>query len=159
MRTLPQWYERLLLSLVNNLSIYKSSGTQNPHKALMLILMLEEHKNSGLVFFEYGDFAAKLKLLIKRFSTSKQSHPEYPFWYLQNDHLIEVFYLHPLKFRKDKDFPPHKSLLESKATAKFPFWIEKLLKKDSLLASRIQEIIAVKYVKKSLMEILSYLRA
>lgn len=159
MRILPRWDEAFLVALVKNMSVYKQDGSIRPHKALLLILMLEHFKTCGFTVVEYADIAPKLKKLIARLSPrSGGAHPEYPFWYLQNDHLLEVFYQTPLKVRRDKDEPPHKSLVAAKAVAKLPRWIEKLLKKNGKLPLRIQKMAAEQYVGVDLEDILAQLR-
>jgi hypothetical protein len=125
-----------------------------PHKALLLILILERFKKTQVSIVRYEEIAEDLKRVIRAFSDGQQAHADYPFWYLQNDHLLEVFYEPPLRFRKDKDFPPHQALLKSKAAGKLPLWIEKLLKKDPSLADRIQKLAAQQYVGRTLDEVL-----
>jgi len=154
MRILPRWDEALLLSIVRNLGVYKGVGGIKPHKALLLILILEQFKKTQVSIVQYEEIAEDLKRVIRAFSDGQQAHADYPFWYLQNDHLLEVFYEPPLRFRKDKDFPPHQALLKSKAAGKLPLWIEKLLKKDPSLVDRIQKLAAQQYVGRTLDEVL-----
>lgn len=158
MRILPRWDESLLLSIVRNLGVYKGAGSAKPHKALLLILILERFKQSQLSIVEYGDVATDLTRAIKCFSIGRQAHADYPFWYLQNDHLLEVFYVPPLRFRRDKDFPPHQALLKAKAVGKFPLWIEKILRKKPELVERIQKLAAQQYVGRPLDDILRSFR-
>ena len=158
MRILPRWDEALLLTIVRNLSVYRGSGSSKPHKALLLILILEHFKQSQLSIVKYSDITSDLTRAIKTFSDGRQAHADYPFWYLQNDHLLEVFYDSPLRFRKDKDFPPHQALLKANAAAKLPLWIEKLLRKKPELAEKIQKLAAQQYVGRPLDEILRSFR-
>lgn len=154
MRILPRWDESLLLSIVRNLSVYKGTRGSKPHKALLLILILERFKKSQHSIVEYRNIAAPLTRAIKAFSDGRQAHADYPFWYLQNDHLLEVFYTLPLRFRKDKDFPPHQALVQARAMGKLPLWTEKLLRKKPELVERIQKLAAQQYVGRPLDEIL-----
>ena len=157
MRILPRWDESLLLSIVKNLSVYKGTVGSKPHKALLLILILERFKQSQLSIVSYRDIAADLTRAIKTFSDGRQAHADYPFWYLQNDHLLEVFYNPPLRLRKGKDFPPHQALLRAEAVGKLPVWIEKLLRKRPELVERVQKLAAQQYVGRPLDEILGNL--
>jgi predicted restriction endonuclease len=158
MRILPRWDEALLLSIVRNLSVYKGSGGSKPHKALLLILILERFKKSQLSIVKYRDVASDLTQSIKTFSDGRQAHADYPFWYLQNDHLLEVFYEPPLRFRKDKDFAPHQALLKANAVGKLPLWIEKLLRKKPELVEKIQKLVAQEYVGRPLDDVLRSFR-
>jgi hypothetical protein len=154
MRILPRWDEALLLSIVKSLGVYKGVGGIKPHKALLLILMLERFKKSQVSIVPYQEIAEDLRRAIKALSDGRKVHADYPFWYLQNDHLLEVFYEPPLRFRKDKDFPPHQALLKSKAVGKFPLWIEKLLRKNPTLIEKLQRLAAHQYVSRPLEEVL-----
>ncbi len=158
MRILPRWDESMLLTMVRNLSVYKGTAGVKPHKALLLILILEKFKKSRLSIVAYRDIADDLVRAVRNFSDGRQAHADYPFWYLQNDHLLEVFYEPPLRFRKDKDFPPHQSLLKAKAVGKMPLWIEKILRKNPELIEQIQNLVAQQYVRRPLEEILGYAR-
>jgi len=158
MRILPRWDESLLLSMVRNLGVYKGAGRSKPHKALLLILILEHFKQSKISIVNYRDIASDLTRAIKNFSDGHQAHADYPFWYLQNDHLLEVFYDPPLRLRKDKDFPPHQALLKANAAGKLPLWIEKLLRKKPELAEKIQKLAAHQYVGRPLDDILGSFR-
>ncbi len=148
----------MLLTIVRNLSVYKGTGGVKPHKALLLILILERFKKTHLSIVAYRDIADDLIRAVRHFSDGRQAHADYPFWYLQNDHLLEVFYEPPLRFRKDKDFPPHQSLLKAKAVGKLPLWIEKILRKKPELIERIQRLVAQQYVGRPIEEILDSAR-
>jgi len=142
MRVLPKWDAAFLLTLVRNINAFQEGEAKHPHKALLLLLVLERFKQTGESLVSYSEVCQPLKELIQVYSGSKHAHPEYPFWYLQNDHLFEVYYESGLQFRKGKDFPPHSQMLKCNAVGKLPFWIEKILKKNDELLVQIERIAA-----------------
>lgn len=142
MRVLPKWDAAFLLTLVRNINAFQEGEAKNPHKALLLLLVLERFKQTGGSLVSYSEVWQPLKELIQEHSASRYAHPEYPFWYLQNDHLFEVYYESGLQFRKGKDFPPHSQMLKCNAVGKLPFWIEKIFKKNGELLVQIERIVA-----------------
>jgi predicted restriction endonuclease len=154
MRVLPKWDKPFLITLIKNVSVYRGDKGKNPHKALLLICVLEKFKHTQVSSVSYKEIYKPLKELISLYSKSKVIHPDYPFWYLQNDHLFEVFYKAEPKFRTGKDFPPHAELLKCEVMGKLPFWIEKLLRKDPNTINQLQKIIAAEIINDSLESVL-----
>lgn len=107
-----------------------------PHKPIILFLAVQRLLESGSSVLIYEKEFALIQALIKSFDSNGRPSSDYPFWYLQNDKLFEVSYIPPLRMRKGKEFPPHASLMKSKAVGKIPFWIERLLRKDAELCGQ-----------------------
>jgi predicted restriction endonuclease len=154
MRVLPKWDKAFLVTVIKNISVYKSGGLKNPHKALLLLCILEKFKKTQTSVVSYKEIYQPLKELISIYSKSTIIHPEYPFWYLQNDHLFEVFYNVEPVYRSGKDFPPHSELIKKKVTGKLPFWIEKILKKNPDLITQLEKIISKDIIDDSLDNVL-----
>jgi predicted restriction endonuclease len=154
MRVLPKWDKPFLITLIKNISVYNGEKGKNPHKALLLICILEKFKHTQVSSVSYREIYQPLKELISIYSNSKVIHPDYPFWYLQNDHLFEVFCKVEPKFRSGKDFPPHAELIKKDAAGKLPFWIEKILKKDPELINLLEKTISNEILNDSLDNVL-----
>jgi predicted restriction endonuclease len=154
MRVLPKWDKPFLITLIKSISVYKGEKGKNPHKALLLICVLEKFKHTGISSVSYKEICRPLKELISMYSNSKIIHADYPFWYLQNDHLFEVFSNDEPKYRSGKDFPPHAELIKNNVTGKLPFWIEKILKKDTELINQLEKTISSEIINDSLDNVL-----
>jgi predicted restriction endonuclease len=142
MRILPKWDYQFFLALTKNIISYKKSGVKNPHKQLLLLFSIESLKLRGSSAIKYAELYEAFFAILQKYSKSKLASAADPFWYLQNDYLWEVFSSKKLRFRKDKEFPPHASLIESEAIGKLPYWLEKTLSKKPELIQRAANQIA-----------------
>lgn len=154
MRVLPKWDKPFLITLIKSISVYKGDKGKNPHKALLLICILEKLKHTGISSVSYKEIHRPLKELICIYSSSRIIHADYPFWYLQNDHLFEVFSRDEPKYRSGKDFPPHAELIKKDVTGKLPFWIERILRKDPELIKQIQKTVSNEIINDTLDNVL-----
>ena len=122
------------MSMLRSLNRHSSDERGHaPHKPIVLFLAVQRLLETGSSVLIYEKEFTLIRALIKDFDSNGTPSSDYPFWYLQNDKLFEVSYIPPLRMRKGKEFPPHASLMKSKAIGKIPFWIEQLLRKDEEL--------------------------
>lgn len=134
MKVLPQWDGPLFMSMLRSLNRHSSDERGlAPHKPIVLFLAVQRLQETGSSVLIYEKEFTLIRVLIRDFDSNGTPSSDYPFWYLQNDKLFEVSYIPPLRMRKGKEFPPHASLMKSKAIGKIPFWIEQLLRKDAEL--------------------------
>jgi hypothetical protein len=142
MRLLPKHDYQYFLALYKSICSFKKSGLKNPHKQLLLLFSLELLKLRGSSELKYSVLHKRIISILRHYSKSKIVNAAYPFWYLQNDLLWEVFASRKLKFRSGKEEPSHASLIESEAVGKLPYWLEKILSKKPELVLRAANIIA-----------------
>jgi putative restriction endonuclease len=113
--------------LVGNLGTWKQGSQRAVHKPLLTLMLLARAQRGGSNRVPYAEIAAPLKEALVEFGPSRKSvHPEYPFWYLQNDGFWELPVADELERRKGKDQPTHSALLEHQATGVVPagLWAE-----------------------------------
>jgi predicted restriction endonuclease len=142
MRVLPKWDYQFFLSLTKNISSFKKNGKKNQHKPLLLLFSIEALKLNSSSVLKYVETYPLFISILQSYSKSKIASAADPFWYLQNDYLWEVFSLKKLRFRKDKDFPPHASLIAAEAVGKMPFWLEKTLSRNPEMLTRAANQVA-----------------
>lgn len=125
------------MSMIRNLNRHSSEERGlAPHKPIVLFLAVQRLQETGSSALIYEKEFPLIRAFIKHFDSNGAPGADYPFWYLQNDKLFDVSYIPPLRMRKGKEFPPHASLIKSKAVGKIPFWIEQLLRKDTELSGQ-----------------------
>ena len=79
------------LSKVRAIQSWQSGGLRAPHKPLLLLYALGHLQRTGTPAVSFVDAADPLKDLLREFSpTGPALHPEYPFFYLQNDGLWQL---------------------------------------------------------------------
>ena len=81
-----EWLQR-----VRSIQSWQSGGLRAPHKPLLLLFALGHLQRSGNAAVAFSEAAGPLKGLLREYSpTGPALHPEYPFFYLQNDGLWQL---------------------------------------------------------------------
>jgi len=143
MRTVPEWNGALILSIVRKIKRHVSEDRgPSPHKAIVLFLAIQRLAKTSSSLIDYEKDFSIIRALIKSYELQDSTGSDYPFWYLQNDHVFEVFYTPPIRMRKGKEFPPHRSLIDAGAVGKLPFWIEQVFRRDPELREQALRLIA-----------------
>jgi putative restriction endonuclease len=79
------------LGTVRAIQSWESGGLRAPHKPLLLLLALGHLQRSGKAAVAFSEAEDPLKELLREYSpTGTWLHPEYPFFYLQNDGLWQL---------------------------------------------------------------------
>lgn len=96
------------------LNVWKRRGIRAPHKPLLLLVALRELLNGRERLLEFREFDDKLRPLLRKYTTSKAIHTEYPFWRLQRDGIWEVASSDSLKRRASNSDPLRSELLSKR---------------------------------------------
>ena len=108
-----------LLDKINNLLKNIHNGVHAPHKPLLILHALGE-LSRGNESVSFRDVESPLTRLLKDFGPQRVTHhPEYPFWYLQNDGLWVVTSDGPLERRKSNNDPKKTELIKKNAVGSF----------------------------------------
>jgi putative restriction endonuclease len=76
------------LDRIRAIKPWKRRDERAPHKPLLLLLILARIQRGEEDPVEYGEVEEPLRELLQEYGPPRLSqHPEYPFWYLQNDGL------------------------------------------------------------------------
>lgn len=137
------YYATHLLQQLEAVNIWRRGDQRAPHKPLLLLLTLASVLRGEVRQQPYAEIDDKLRRLLIEFGPYRKStHPEYPFWRLQNDGDFwdipqrgEV--LEDLRQRKRVDDVPPSVLLEHHVTGGFSQPVFDLLRRDRRLAKEI----------------------
>jgi len=132
-----------LRSLFENVNVWKRGSERAPHKPLLLLYALGKCSRGEPRPIPYSEVDQDLQRLLREFGPSRKSyHPEYPFWWLQNDGLWELSEIENLETRKGHTDLKKSELLRYNVTGGFPEPIYNLLCQDSQLVAEItQEVL------------------
>ena len=120
------WIER-----AERLRLWSRDGERAPHKPLLLLYALGRLQRSGKASISFADAAEPLKDLLREYSpTGSALHPEYPFFYLQNDGL---WTLDPAVTTAPGRSPSAGQLRSVHATGSLPTEFVEAIRRDPLL--------------------------
>jgi putative restriction endonuclease len=71
---------------ISNMGTWKQ-GKAAPYKPLTVLYALHRFEKEGKQNFSFYEVRNDLKNLLKKFSSAKKVHPEYPFIFLKNDNI------------------------------------------------------------------------
>jgi putative restriction endonuclease len=127
-----------VLQLFDNLGVWTNGTTRAPHKPLLVLLALARWSRDEHSPVSFKEIDGPLTSLLKEFGPSRKSHhPEYPFWYLQNDGVWTLHAADDLKARKGKKQPQKSEFLAHNVTGEFSPDVQAALRADPGLALRI----------------------
>jgi putative restriction endonuclease len=127
-----------ILQLFDNLGIWTQGDQRAPHKPLLVLYALARWSRGDHAAISFHDLDPDLTSLLKEFGPPRQSyHPEYPFWYLQNDGVWTLHGTQDLEMRKGKNQPPKSELIAHKVTGEFSKDVQEALDADDSLAWEI----------------------
>jgi putative restriction endonuclease len=126
-----------VLAKFATLNVWERAGERKPYKQILALYALGQWNDDKRCPILFEDAEETLADLMTEFGGASNPHPEYPFWYLQND---DVWSVHPsdLTARKGKaDQPSAKTLREAHATGEFTADVREALTADPTLVNRI----------------------
>lgn len=129
-------------TLVSQLNTWKRGSQLAPHKPLLTLLLLARARAGNPNTLSFEEVNVPLTQLLREFGPPRKSHhPEFPFWYLQNDGFWHVHdraeFEHPLRTRKGKSQPTRRSLLHHHAVGEVPQLLWKQLQVTPGLIDRL----------------------
>lgn len=101
------------------LNVWKRRGIRAPHKPLLLLVALRGALDDSDRLMPFRWWDEKLRPLLRRYTTSKSLHTEYPFWRLQRDGLWEVLGGEGLIKRRSNDDPLKSALIANNVRGGF----------------------------------------
>lgn len=126
-----------VLAKFAKLNVWEQAGVRKPYKPLLALYALGQWNSDKRCPILFGDLEEPLSDLMTEFGSAKNPHPEYPFWYLQND---EVWVVKPdgMPPRNGKDSQPAPTTLrDGGATGEFTEDVREALTADPTLVNRI----------------------
>jgi putative restriction endonuclease len=120
-------------ALLGDLHTWKRGGARAVHKPLLTLMLLARAQRGGGSEVGFAEIEPDLLRLLQEFGPPRKSHhPEYPFWYLQNDGYWVVKAADALPRRKGKDQPTKSALLAADAVGCVPseLWSQLLRERD-----------------------------
>lgn len=107
--------------LVANLGTWKRGTQRAVHKPLLTLMLLARAQRGESNEVRYADIADDLKAALAQFGPPRRvHHPEFPFWYLQNDGFWEIPHGGRLPSRAGKKQPTHRALIDNDVVGRVP---------------------------------------
>lgn len=94
------------------LKVWKRRGIRAPHKPLLMLVALRAALEDGDRLLPFHQWDQRLRPLLRKYTTSKSLHTEYPFWRLQKDGIWEVPDVNALIRRRSNDDPLKSELIK-----------------------------------------------
>ena len=131
-----------LVSRVRDIRVWRRGGERAPHKPLLLLYALAGIGRDGGRPISFAAVDEALRSLLEEFGPPRKStHPEYPFWRLQNDGLWIVEADGPLESRASNKDAKKSELIAKNATGAFLPEIRELLRRDSEAVRSVAELV------------------
>jgi putative restriction endonuclease len=127
-----------VLQQFDALNVWTRAGQRAPHKPLLVLYALGRWVRGETVDIPFAEVNRDLAELLKEFGPPRRStHPEYPFWRLQNDGVWVVSADGTMKSRQSNSDPPKRELLANHARGGFAAEVKATLQTDPGLVGAI----------------------
>ena len=124
--------KKIAYELFENIGIWKREEDRAPNKPLLILLTLAKCFQNLPRLIPYSTIDKELKPLLIEFGPPRKTvHTEYPFWWLKNDGVWQVFCNGKLGLRKGSRDPKKSELLKYQAQGGFTEEVYDLLRSDS----------------------------
>ncbi len=134
--------ETTFLKKLTTIKRWQRGDIRAPHKPLLLLLTLARTQQNKNRLTPFTEIEYDLKSLIETYGPSRKSHhPEFPFWYLQNDEVWEIPGKEMLRPRKGSSSPTAKTLRDGSVEGGLPEEYHSLLVENPDLITRAAETI------------------
>ncbi len=133
----PTWSE-----LIGNIGTWKRGKVRAVNKPLLILMILARAQRKEANEVRFREIVGPLAQALRNFGPPRRAlHPEYPFWYLQNDGFWDIRDAKQL-LGESKSQPTLRTLVEADAVAVVPevFWVE-LQRKPAQIAELAQTIL------------------
>ena len=140
-----------VLSLFEQINVWKRGDQRAPHKPLLLLLTLGKCASQEERLIPYEEVDEALRPLLVEFGPSRKSyHPEYPFWRLQNDGLWELADVADLVLRQSSTDARKSELLKYHVRGGLIEPVFQALQNDSELLSDVVDLLLERNFPESL---------
>jgi putative restriction endonuclease len=127
-----------VLQQFDRLNLWRRRGQRAPHKPLLILYALGRWVRGETGDIPFAEVNRDLATLLQEFGPPRRStHPEYPFWRLQNDGVWVVNADGTMKPRQSNSDPPKGELLAHHARAGFADGVKAALQADPTLVTAI----------------------
>lgn len=129
--------------LFSQINVWTKGSERAPHKPLLILYELAKCAKDEPREIPFSQINPDLTELLKEFSPVRKSyHPEYPFWWLQNDSIWELSRTTGMEQRKGGTIPKKSELLKHNVSGGFPEEIYQALSRDrSLIRTIAQQLL------------------
>ena len=123
--------------LFETLAVWERKGQRAPHKPLLALWAIGRCLRGEDRLAGYRTVDRDLRVLLKEFGPRRKSdHPEYPFWYLENDGVWELPDRERIPPAKGSHVP-RRFLMDHDVAGGFPYAIYRTLRRDPVQAVEI----------------------
>jgi putative restriction endonuclease len=132
-----------LLSRLEKLRVWSRGNERAPHKPLLLLHALARIERGQERVMKFAEVKGPLEELLREFGpTRKQTHPEYPFWRLENDGIWEVEWPRTSQVRERGQSEPSAAyLLREDVAAGFSPEVQELLESEPALRRKAASVL------------------
>ena len=132
-----------LLSRLEKLRVWSRGNERAPHKPLLLLHALARIERGQERVMKFAEVKGPLEELLREFGpTRKQTHPEYPFWRLENDGIWEVEWPRTSQVRERGQSEPSAAyLLREDVAAGFTPEVQELLESEPALRRKAASVL------------------
>jgi len=135
--------DEALIERMAGVTVFQRGGKRAPHKPLLLLITLARLQRRETRLAPYAELRDTLANLLKRYWSSKNAQPRYPFWHLQTDQLWEIpqrdQLLQASAHLKNQADVSEKVLLKVGAEGGLPADVYDTLRESPALVNRIAE--------------------
>jgi putative restriction endonuclease len=134
----PDLEPAAVLAAFSRLKVWERGNERAPHKPLLVLLALGRWEHGERSPLKFADIEKPLRDLLVEFGPPRKSHhPEFPFWYLQNDGVWVVTPKVGYPPRNGHSSPSAKQLREAGAVGQFTTDVQAALNRDPALVPGI----------------------
>lgn len=139
------------LESVRSIRVWQRGDERAPNKPLLLLYALGRVSRGESRLVPYDQVHQDLGDLLQEFGRGgRRGHPEYPFWYLQNDGVWSVETERTLVLREGKQQPTVGSLRENQVPGGFPLSVDSLLRADPELVREAALVLLARHFPESI---------
>ncbi len=131
-----------LVDAISGIRPWSRGHERAPHKPLLLLLALGRIQRGESRELLYAEIDEPLRGLLEKYGPTRSSyHPEYPFWYLQNDGVWHVAEAASFNKKQGGRSPAKSTLLKGGGRGGLVPRFDRILRDDPALLNRVAQLL------------------